>query len=232
MREGANLCCHPSLEELKCATTAPLPQQLFPVSNCATFQMYCYPYPQASDIAPLRVPYVATVTYSLAGAYSFFSFLNESDCVQVLRGVRGTPASGSRLDAGRHALASTIQSWLFFGLATETLGRDISHDEFVEGSAPGGSDGWIDVRIPNWFWHELRARWTALKNTLSEHEFNEKQRRARECVTATKKMVDILDAMLYRPGLDLELGPVLLSVPCFSTSSPPSSPTLKLPCRT
>ncbi|KAK0624003.1 hypothetical protein B0T14DRAFT_478080 [Immersiella caudata] len=174
--------------------------------------MYCYPYPQASDIAPLRVPYVATVTYSLSGPYNFFSFLNESSCIQVLRAARATPASSSRLDVARNALASTIQSWLFFGLATETLGRDIPHGEFIERSAHGGSDGWIDLRIPSWFWHQLRARWTSLKNTMSEHEYNEKQQRARACVTATKKMLDILDSMVYRPGLDLELGPVLLSV--------------------
>ena len=180
--------------------------------------MYCYPYPQASDIAPLRVPYVATVTYSLSGPYNFFSFINDSGCVQVLRAATTTPASSSssssRRDAGRRALAATIQSWLFFGLATETLGRDISHAEFIEKSAPDSSvsDGCIDPRIPSWFWHELRARWTGLKNTSSEHELDEKQKRARACVTATKKMLVIFDSKVYRPGVDLELGPVLVSV--------------------
>jgi len=37
--------------------------------------MYCFPYPQGpASATPLRVPYLATLTYSLFGTYTFGTF--------------------------------------------------------------------------------------------------------------------------------------------------------------
>ena len=64
--------------------------------------------------------------------------------------------------------ASIIQSWLLFCLASEVLGRDVTHGEFLERCAVGTSKTSIDLQIPLWLWVELKA--------LSTDAYEQKER--------------------------------------------------------
>lgn len=55
-----------------------------------------------------------------------------------------------------HSLVSVIESWLFFGMASEALGRNIRYKEFV-GADPDGPHLSIDLRIPEWYLRELKV---------------------------------------------------------------------------
>lgn len=173
--------------------------------------MYCFPYPQASDVTPLRAPYRATWTYSLAGQYTFESFYETTMSDEPIELPPG-PVSAVRIMRvfSRPPSASIIQSWLFFGLASEALGRDVSHDEFFEPCAVGASETSIDLRIPLWFWSELKARWKRLRNTLSTDEYQGKERELKQCCASVSMTLRLRD---YRPeDGDTELSLIVLSV--------------------
>src|SRR5437763_976021 len=112
--------------------------------------MYCFPYPQSSDVPPLRAPYIASCTYSLAGQYAFDGFYQTTildELAELPPRLVSASAVRSLLPLLRPPSASIIQSWLFFGLASEALGRDVRHDEFLEECAVGTAETSIDLRI-------------------------------------------------------------------------------------
>jgi hypothetical protein len=97
--------------------------------------MHCLPYPQASDVTPLRAPYIATCTYSLDGQYTFESFY-ENKISEEIPGLPWESVNATvrtiLLLIFRPPSAPFVQAWRFFGLASEALGRDVAHDEFLE----------------------------------------------------------------------------------------------------
>jgi Heterokaryon incompatibility protein (HET) len=172
--------------------------------------MYCFPYPQASDVTPLRAPYIATYTYSLAGQYTFDSFYETTFSDKPTGLPQGSvSALRSILSLLRPPSASIIQSWLFFGLASEALGRDVTHDEFLERCATGTSETSIDLRIPLWFLSEFKARWKRLRNTLSTDAYKRKERELEQCCFLVLMTLGFRD--LQKDG-DTELSLVVLSV--------------------
>ncbi len=172
--------------------------------------MYCIPYPRGSDITPPRVSYVASCRYSPSGLYSFDGFyecaldVEHLHCLSTLFGTRRPTAFS------RDPLASAIQAWLFFGLASEALGREIAHDEFVE-KGTGGSDGTIDLRIASWFWLEVKERWDKLHSTLPEAVDESKKAHLKPCsekALTTLVHFDLLEGEAFNEDTRL----VLLSV--------------------
>lgn len=150
------------------------------------------------------MPYIATSTYSLAGPYTFDNFYEVAVFAKALQAVRDIPTPS------RHSLASVIQSWLFFGLASEVLGRDIKHDEFIEKYAIDASEASIDLRIPKWFWTELKGRWDNLQTTISANEYEQKKEKILRCCNLALKRVCYLDIQEKKSARELDL--VLLSV--------------------
>jgi len=171
--------------------------------------MYCFPYPRASDVAPLRAPYIASSTYLFTDPDNFGDFLSTASTAEVkyLSSLdRSLHASPPR----RSCLAAIAQSWLFFGLASEALGRDIEHREFLDTGPLGNDEPSIDLRIPRWFFVELKGRWDSLRNDLSAEEYERKKNTLVRCCTLARVTVGILD--LKGEDDDSELARVLLSV--------------------
>jgi hypothetical protein len=172
---------------------------------------YCFPYPQNSDVVPLRAPYVATTQYTLGGPSTFVNFFINArahsaelhPAANSTTGLRGTQARP------RSNLASMIQSWLFFGLASEALVRNVAHAEFTERNAVGTSDLSIDIRIPLWFWEELNLRWIGFEDMIRTPQYERAQKSVKRCLQCTKLMLEALDLHI---GEDTELGAVVLSV--------------------
>ena len=100
--------------------------------------MFCIPYPPDSDgvIPPIEVPYVAQYTYDVSIPNLFANFAHEC-----------------RFDSynERHPdeLASLMQSWLFFGLLAEILGRNLDHLTIVRSrsNCSGQDTQFIDTRL-------------------------------------------------------------------------------------
>lgn len=59
-------------------------------------------------------------------------------------------------------------------MASEALGRNIRHEEFA-GADPHGSHLSTDLRIPEWYWRELKARWGELDDSFTAAEFEVKR---------------------------------------------------------
>jgi hypothetical protein len=167
--------------------------------------MYCLPYPRASVLAPLCVPYIASSTYLFTGPYTFGDFYEAAITVELqdLSSLTSSPP----LRSGWGAIA---QSWLFFGLASEALGRDTAHDEFFEKGPSGIANASIDIRIPRWFFVELKGRWDSLRNDLPADEYERKKKDLTRCFDLARTTVGILE--LQAEDDDSELALVLLSV--------------------
>ena len=88
--------------------------------------MYSIPYPVSSSIPPFKVPYVAICQCSLSGPYDFDTYLDHAITISFCFLLAASSWTEDRLTA------SLIQPWLFFGLASEALGRDVSHHEYIE----------------------------------------------------------------------------------------------------
>lgn len=157
--------------------------------------MYCFPYPKSSDVEPIQVPYIARDIYSISGPYTFDAFYKD-----VI----------SKEPFLRNSLASSMQSWLFFGLASEALGRDIAHEEFIERRDTPTSEAMIDLRIPAWFWFELKARWYNLESTLSAKKYKEKKGDLKRYFKLAQLAANSLD--LAEDQQDMDLALVVLSV--------------------
>ncbi|KAJ9603622.1 hypothetical protein H2200_011808 [Cladophialophora chaetospira] len=143
--------------------------------------MYCFPYPQGTKIEPLKVPYIASCKYSLKGPYNFEQFYEYAVHLALFESVTALLGTGRPSKSTGDPLVSGLQAWLFFGLASEALGRDIAHREFVEDDRDGVSTGSIDLRIPSWFWFELKARWDKLRDTLSPAAYERKKKHLKKC---------------------------------------------------
>jgi len=108
------------------------------------------------------------------------------------------------------SLASAIQSWLFFGIASEALGRNIRHEEFA-GADPDGPQISIDLRIPEWYWRELKARWDKLDDSLAAAEFEAKRAQLKKKYESAQIHVIYMD-LLANDLEDDKLTEILLSI--------------------
>lgn len=53
-----------------------------------------------------------------------------------------------------------LQTHLYFDLASAALLRTVAHEEFFDSE----HDGWIDIRVPQWFWLELNTKWNSAES--------------------------------------------------------------------
>ncbi|EXA32246.1 hypothetical protein FOVG_16520 [Fusarium oxysporum f. sp. pisi HDV247] len=153
--------------------------------------MSCFPYPRDTDVESIRVPLIARIQYSITGQPDFSDFFKRA------------------VDAS-HSLASAIQSWLFFGLASEALGRNIRHEEFA-GADLDGPHPSIDLRIPEWYWRELKARWDDLDDSLTAAQFEAKRTRLKKIYESAQIVVIYID-LLANSLDDNKLTEILLSI--------------------
>ena len=157
--------------------------------------MFCLPYPRDTTIEPIRVPLIAQTQYSITGQPSYSDLYKTLlDALKQKTNAAGSDGQESTSFSPSHSLASAIQSSLFFGVASEALGRNIRHEEFasVDHNGPHFS---IDLRIPQWYWWELKARWDELDNKLTAAEFKTKRAQLRkiyENALVTLLFVDLL----------------------------------------
>ncbi len=106
----------------------------------------------------IRVPLIARNQYSITGQPNFLRLLKRALDEQT-QDTNGTKSDGQEKPGSSpgYSLAPVIQVWLFFGIASEALGRSIRHEEFSEADSDGPYLS-IDLRIPEWYWQELKAR--------------------------------------------------------------------------
>ena len=114
------------------------------------------------------------------------------------------------LHAEVHLMAQAIQSLLFFGIASEALGRNIRHEEFASADTDGHHLS-IDLRIPEWYWRELKARWEKLDDSLTAAEFKAKRAQLENIYENAQILVICMDILAN--GLDDDkLSEILLSI--------------------
>ena len=174
--------------------------------------MYCFPYPHASDITPIRVPYTECVPYSIGGPFPFNKFYIFALTIELIR--RASSADGHGLDPeySSTALNPVIQSWLFFGLASEALGRNVEHSEFLESCAEESTRRWVDLRLPRWFWSELKTRWDNPSHHLPALEHELARKKLVRCLGLALTVVTYFDIEKDGKGHDPELSLILLSI--------------------
>jgi hypothetical protein len=137
--------------------------------------MFCCPYPRDSSLEPVQVPLIARTQYSVGTQADFSDFMtalaDEIKHVISRKDAQTEDNDAAAKSSFACAFASVIQSWLFFGLASEALGQDISHEDFVTLSKDGSAEKSIDARIPEWYLEKLKARWKQLDRKLSAERF-------------------------------------------------------------
>ncbi len=159
---------------------------------------------------PIRVALIAQIQYSGTGNTKFSDFFDRAlDAGTQKIKVAKAEGQESTSFSLNHLLAPAIQSWLFFGLATEALGRNIRHEEFV-GAEPDGSRPSIDLRIPLWYWRELQARWDELDDSLTAAEFEAKRVQLTKIYESAQIFVLYMD-LLANGEADDTLAEILLS---------------------
>ena len=175
-----------------------------------SLEMFCFPYPRDTDVESIRVPLIARTQYSITGQPKFLEYsTRELDAeIQKVK-VAGSDAQESRFSPS-HMLASAIQSSLFFGLASEALGRNIRHQEFADAD-PDGTHISIDLRIPQWYWQELKARWDELDDSLIAAEFEAKRAQLNNIYESAQITVICMD-LLANDLDDVKLTKILLSI--------------------
>ena len=173
--------------------------------------MFCFPYPKETDIEPIRVPLIAQTQYSITGQPDFSDFYVAAFDValQKLETAESDGQESTSLTPS-HRLAAVIQSWLFFGIASEVLGRSIRREEFAVADSDGPRLS-IDLRIPQWYWRELKARWDELDDSLTAAEFNAKKAQVKEIHENAQTLVARLD-ILANDLDDDKLTEILLSI--------------------
>ena len=155
--------------------------------------MYSIPYPSSSQIPPIKVPYVALFRYSLSGPYRFDNFLDHIDGL-LLPFLLAGDSRWQRFESETELEVSLLQTWLFFGLASEALGRDVDHNEFLEKSFEDGrSNISIDIRIFRWFWIEFRRRWEHLRSARPKEASARERERLTGCLTHTFAILYLRD---------------------------------------
>jgi hypothetical protein len=173
--------------------------------------MFCFPYPRDTDVESIRVPLIARTQYSITGQTNFSDFFKRAlDAeMQKIKAAESDGQDSTSLSLS-HSLASAIQSWLFFGIASEALGRNIRHEEFA-GADPDGPHLSIDLRIPEWYWRELKARWDELDDNLTAAEFEAERAQLKKIYEGAQILVIYMD--LLANGLDDDkLTEILLSI--------------------
>ena len=173
--------------------------------------MSCFPYPRDTDVESIRVLLIAQTQYSITGQTNFSDFFERAfDAeTQKIKAAESNGQESTSLSLS-HLLASVIQSWLFFGIASEALGRNIRHEEFASAD-PDGAHLSIDLRIPEWYWWELKARWDDLDDSLTAAEFEAKWAQLKKIYESAQTLVIYMD--LLANGLDDDkLAEILLSV--------------------
>ena len=173
--------------------------------------MSCFPYPRDTDVESIRVPLIARTQYSITGQLDFsdfFQWVLDAE-TQKIKAAESDGQEGTSFSLS-HSLASASQSWLFFGLASEALGRNIRYEEFA-GADSDGPHLSIDVRIPEWYWWELKARWDELDDSLTAAEFEAKRAQLVKIYKSALILVIYMD--LLANGLDDDkLTKILLSI--------------------
>ncbi|KAH8722798.1 hypothetical protein GQ44DRAFT_346051 [Phaeosphaeriaceae sp. PMI808] len=161
--------------------------------------MYCFPYPRTSITCPaIRAPYLAGTPYRY-GTCSFKDFGNVAIRSENLFCL----ITSSRQ---RSIVAAFIQSWLFFGLASEALRRNVDHKEFLEKNNSGTYEAWIDIRLPRWFMIEYHTK----RCELSVDEAEQEQIKMAKIVTSTVVAVRTFDVPKQETNEELSI--ILLSV--------------------
>ena len=173
--------------------------------------MFCFPYPRDTDVESIRVPLIARTQYSITGQTNFSDFLERAlDAeTQKIKAAESDGQEGTSFCLS-HSLASAIQSCLFFGTASEALGRNIRHEEFA-GADPDEPHLSIDLRIPEWYWRELKARWDELDDSLTAAELKAQRAQLKKIYKSAQIIAVYMD--LLANGLDDDkLTKILLSI--------------------
>lgn len=157
--------------------------------------MFCFPYPRDSDVESIRVPLIARTQYSITGQPNFLDFLDTALGAEIQK-IKAAASDGQESTSFSlsHSLASVFQSWLFFGVSSEALGRNIRHEEFAVAD-PDGPHLSIDLRIPEWYWRELKARWDELDDSLTATEFEAKRAQLKEIYDSAQITVLCMDLL-------------------------------------
>ena len=173
--------------------------------------MSCFPYPRNTDVESIRVPLMTRTQYSITGKPNFPDFIKLAlDAVTQKFKAAENDGQESTSFSLSHSLAPAIQLWLFFGIASEALGRNIKHEEFASAD-PEGPYLSIDLRIPEWYWRELKARWDELDDSLTAAEFEAKRAQLKKIYENAQIHVICMDALAN--GLDDDkLTEIILSI--------------------
>lgn len=173
--------------------------------------MSCFTYPRDTNVEPIRVPLVARTQYSVTGQIDFSDFFKRVLDAETQK-IKAAAHNGQECTSFSfsHLLASVIQSSLFFGIASEALGRNVRHEEFA-GADPDGSQLSINLRIPEWYWRELKARWDELDDSLTATEFEAKRAQLKRIHESAQTIVIYMDLLAYDLDGD-KLTEILLSI--------------------
>ena len=173
--------------------------------------MSCFPYPRDTDVESIRVPLIARTQYSITGQNNFLALFERALDAES-QTIKAAVSDGQESTGfpPNHLLASAIQSWLFFGIASEALGRNIRHEEFASAD-PDGPHLSIDLRIPEWYWRELKARWNELDDSLTAAEFEAKRVQLGKIYESAEIAVMYMD-LLANDLDDNKLNKILLSI--------------------
>lgn len=159
----------------------------------------------------IRILLIARTQYSITGQTNFSDFFNRALDAETQR-IKAAAYHGqeSTSFSFRHSLASAIQSWLFFGVASEALGRNIRHEEFADAD-PDGLHHSIELRIPIWYWRELKTRWDELDDSLTTTELEAKRAQLKRIYESARIILVYMD-VLANDLDDDKLTEILLSI--------------------
>ena len=163
------------------------------------------------DVEPIRVLLIAQAQYSVTGQPNFSDLLLSAVSAEIQK-IKSTASDGQEsTDLTRsHCLASAIQSWMFFGIASEALGRNIRHEEIAV-AEPGETHLSIDLRIPEWYRRDLKARWDELDDRLTTAEFEAEKAQLRTIYQDAQPLLIYMD-FLANDLDDNNLTEILLSI--------------------
>lgn len=174
--------------------------------------MYYLPSPHDSGVPPIRVPYLANIAYSISGKIKFEDFFKTAFTATTIQRVLSRLRPNHRSVSSQEILAGIVQSWLFFGLASEALERDIRHAEFFEEREDDNCESLIDLRIPAWFSSELENHWGGLKRTLPSEKYEAKKERLHRCLDTAAQSLGISELIGEVGDDEPSYAQVLLSV--------------------
>lgn len=120
--------------------------------------MFCLPYPKDSlgVIAPIEVPYVAKFEYDISIPGNFANFARACHF--------------DSYDRPAEDLASLMQSWLFFGLISEVVGRQVDHECLIRSRLNGQDEvRFIDSRLDEALNTLFSERLRSLQEKEEEH---------------------------------------------------------------